>query len=156
MVTEIERAVEFYEHARQAEEQKAFNVAETDYLKSANLYQQIGEVYFMEAANVLNALTRLREARGNYREALCSAKHAEKILEGKESEISNPKFDQIRLQTWGLIAELYRQMQRDPEAEKILCQAFEYARMKFGEEDQETAFVRGHVGIPVPDIQGLE
>ena len=154
MPTEIERAVEFFERARLAEERNEFNTAEIDYLKSANLFQQIGEMYFLDAACVLTALAVLREGRGNHHGALCSAKHAEKILEEQEAETSSPRADQIRLQTWGLIGNLYRQMDRCAEAEKMVRQALEYARRKFGEEDRATGSTLDSLKIPV--IQGLE
>src|SRR6476620_2519485 len=76
MSTEVERAMEIYDEARQAEEQKQFDAAEKYYVKSANLFQQIGGTHFINAAHALNALSSLREGRGDYNGALCSAKHS--------------------------------------------------------------------------------
>lgn len=146
MSSEIERAVKYYEQACLAEAQNRLELAETNYLKSANLFQQAGMPHFPKAAKVLNTLSFLRERRGNYRGALCAAKHAEKILD-EETVISSLEADQIRLQTWGLIGNLYCQMQRYCEAEQVLQRTLEYALLKFGNENEEVTSARNHLAI---------
>lgn len=156
MSTEVERAMKIYDEAHQAEEQKQFDAAEKHYVKSANLFQQIGGTHSMEAARVLNALSFLREARGDYHGALCSAKHAEIIMEEQDVEVSSLEADQIRLQTWGLIGNLHGHMARYIEAEQTLKRAFEYALAKFGDEDEETTAARDQLGILYKDTGGFD
>jgi len=151
MSTEVERAMEIYDEARQAEEQKQFDAAEKYYVKSANLFQQIGGTHFINAAHALNALSSLREGRGDYNGALCSAKHSAGIMEIQAIDFSSRHADEIRLQTWGLIGNLYRRMARYIEAEQTLKRAFEYARDKFGDEDEETAAACDRLGILYKD-----
>ena len=156
MPTEVERAVESYENARRAEKRNEFNAAEIGYLKSANLFQQLGEMHFIDAAIALNALAFLREARGDHHAALCSAKHAETIMDAQEPETSGLEAQRIHLQTWALIGYLYRKMKRDEEAEKILRKALEYARIKFGEEDDATVSACHHLAILYKNASGYE
>jgi hypothetical protein len=48
-----------------------------------------------------------------------------------------------------LIGNLYRQMNRCAEAEKMVRQALEYARRKFGEEDRAMGSTLDPLKIPV-------
>jgi tetratricopeptide (TPR) repeat protein len=146
MSTEIERAREFYEKAHQAEEQNQSNLAEIYYVKSATLFQKIGGMHSIDAAQAFTALSSLRERRGDYSGALCSAKHSARIMEMQGIEFSSRRADEIRLQTWSLIGNLYRHMGRYSEAEQILRHAFDYVCTKFGEEDEETTITRNQLG----------
>src|SRR6266545_6809015 len=96
MSTEIDYAVKFYDKASEMEEQGQLELAELYFLKSACLFQQAGDVHFMDAANVLNAVGFLRESRGNYGGALYSAKQSAKIMETYSIEFSNREADEIR------------------------------------------------------------
>jgi len=103
MCTSIEKAVELYTRACAAEEQGELNLAEVYYLKSWVMFEKAGGRHALNAANALNALAFLREARGNYEGAMSSAKRSLRIVEDYRMQCKSSDADLIHMQARDLI-----------------------------------------------------
>jgi len=103
MCTTIEKAVELYNRACTAEEQGELNLAEVYYLKSWAAFEKAGGRHALNAANALNALAFLREARGNHEGAMSSAKRSLRIVEDYRMQFQSSDADLIHMQARDLI-----------------------------------------------------
>jgi tetratricopeptide (TPR) repeat protein len=147
MSVEIDKAVEFYDQASHAEATGQWDRAEGCYLQSLALFEQGGSAYVLDAAKVLNRLTVLREAFADNAAALATAEHSAQIMESRGSALSGREADEIRLQAWELLGNLYRRMARFAEAESVLQRALGYALTKFGPDDRRTCEARNRLEL---------
>ena len=106
MCTEIKCAVELYNKACQAEYEGMATLAEVYYLKSEVLFEQVGGIHFLNAANSLNALAFLRKSTGDDLGALRALRESLKIIDAHKPECANSDGEFIRLQAWEMMESL--------------------------------------------------
>jgi tetratricopeptide (TPR) repeat protein len=147
MSKEIERAIEFYDKAYEAEKQGNIDRAEVLYMESRELFEKEGGVYFIDAANIMNTIAFIKQKHGDYDGALRAARESAEVMKTRFEGGTRRDAETIRLQAWGIIGNIYRHMARYEEAERILQCTLEYATEKFGGADEETSTARNHLGI---------
>jgi tetratricopeptide (TPR) repeat protein len=137
MSTPLARATRLHQEASTAHQQGNIDRAEVLYAESREIFLREGGEYFLEAANVMNALALLKEKHGDCDGALQVAKKAMQIM-GQMSTSRNRKADEIRLQSWGIIGKIHRRLARYEEAEQVLQRALDHALNTFGAADEQT------------------
>ena len=110
MTIEIKHAVEMYDKACSAEEKGQLDIAELYYLKSRGLFESVGGIQYLNAANALNSLAFLRWSRRDYEGALCSAKEAVKIIERYSTQFTSEDADFIYSTACELIDQIQYEM----------------------------------------------
>lgn len=106
MYTNIDKAVNLYNRAQSIEREGDTDLAEVYYLKSCALFEQAGDIYYVNAAHTLNELARLRRSHGNYEGAFVCVKKAVQIIEAHPSVFTNAEAEVIRMQAWDLVKNL--------------------------------------------------
>lgn len=111
MCAKSEQAVNLYNKAYCTEQSGESNLAEIYYLKSWFLFEQVGGVHYLNAANALNAVAFLRWSRKDYEGALRVAKESMRIMETYGTEFSSADAELIRSTSWELIDQVcYEQL----------------------------------------------
>ncbi len=121
--------------------------ADALYLECAELYNQLGSDYLLNAADALNELASLRQKRDDHTGALNAAQESARMMDTVSG--GQPSAGEIltRLQAWALLGNSYRHLARYTLAEPILIRAVDYAIEHLGETDTETSMARNHLGI---------
>ena len=156
MSTQLERAIEFYEKAYEAETQGNIDRAEALYTESRELFEKEGGMHFIDAANIMNTVSFMKEKYGDYDGALHAARASAEIMKTRFEGGTSRDAETIRLQAWGIIGNIYRHKARYEEAEKILQCTLEYATEKLGDEAEETSNARNQLGILYKYTGGFE
>jgi tetratricopeptide (TPR) repeat protein len=142
MSTQIARAVQLHDEARLAEEQGNVDRAEVLYVESKEIFLQNGGAYLIDTALIMNAIASMKEKYGDFQGALRAAEKAIQILENYGDTSLSRKADEIRVQTWLLLARLRWQLAHYEKAEQILLYALNHTSTIFGESDERTVSIR--------------
>ena len=106
MCMKIDQALEMYNKACQAELEGKIILAEVYYLKSWSLFEQVGGVHTLNAANALNGLALLRRSRGDVEGARRSIKQSICLMEIYGSQFPGADADLIKATAWDLMHSL--------------------------------------------------
>jgi len=106
MSTGIKQAIELYNQAALAKQQGRGYLAEMYYLKSWALFEQAGDIYYVNAASALNALAGVRRECGNHKGAFRSAQKSVQIIEAHPDAFTSAEAEVIHMQAWKLVKDL--------------------------------------------------
>lgn len=135
---------------QRAEEREALGecaAAEAGFARSAAGFELAEGLLSPDAANALNRLAALREARGAYASALEAAEHADAIMRAVGAQLTDEDATGIRLVTARLRGHLYERLARYPAAEATLTEALALAETTLGPAHPEAALTRNALGI---------
>lgn len=140
MSTPIIRAAQLHQEASTANQQGNIDRAEVLYVESREIFLREGGEYFVEAANIMNALALMKERHGDHYGALQAAEKAVQII-NQTSTSPNRKDDEIRLQSWSIMGNIHRRLVRYEEAEQVFQRALDHALNIFGVADEQTTLI---------------
>src|SRR5258706_13845623 len=101
MSMQVERAIELYQQASDAEKQGNVERAEALYLECVDIFKQAGDMHIADAANVLNTPGFMRQELGDHAFALTAAEEAARMRGTMDETESSRDVREIRLQAWG-------------------------------------------------------
>lgn len=140
MSTQIIRATQLREEASTANEQGNIDRAEVLYAESREIFLREGGEFFVEAANIMNALALMKAKHIDYYGALQAADKSVQIL-SQINPSSDRKANEILLQAWSIMGNIHRRLARYEEAEQVLQRALDHALNSFGAADEQTTSI---------------
>ena len=155
MSRQIARATQLHCEASTANEQGNINRAEVLYTESRELFLREGGEYFMDAANIMNAVALMKEKHGDHFGALQAAEKSIRILNHRGADASR-KVDEIRLQSWIIMGNIHRRIAHYEEAEQVLQRALDHALNVFGVADEQTSSIFHQLGVLYKQMGKLE
>lgn len=155
MSTPILRATQLQQEASAAHEQGNINRAEVLYAESGEIFLREGGEYFVEAANIMNALALMKAKHGDCYGALQAAEKAIQIL-NQMSTFPNRKAHEIRLQSWSITGHIHRRLAHYDDAEQIFQRALDHALNVFGVADDQTTSIFNELALLYRQMGKLE
>ena len=147
MINTIHQVSELFFKASEAGNAGQPERARALYLECIRLFRSSLQDESCNIANIYNALAILEQTRGDFNAALDFACQAAAQFDPDDGKLCNQDGHEIRLETWGLLGNLQRQLALYPEAETSLLRALDFALANYGETDDETCTARNNLGI---------